>query len=65
MSNVLGFSIHDVIPSFGSKERNHNIFICIKRREPNSEEMFLNKQETHNTKERVVESASRDIKEEV
>jgi hypothetical protein len=49
---------------FGSKE-NHTIFIFIWRWEPNSDEMFLNKQEAHNTKKIVVELASRDAQEEV
>jgi hypothetical protein len=46
-------------------KRNHNIFIFIWRWEPNSDEMFLNKQEAHNTKKIVVELASRDAQEEV
>jgi hypothetical protein len=54
-----------MIPSFGSREKNQNIFIYISRWESNSEEMFLNKQEAHNTKERVVESAFKGAQEEV
>jgi hypothetical protein len=46
-------------------ERNQNTINCIKRWELNSDEIFLNKQETHNIEEKVVELASKDAQEEV
>jgi hypothetical protein len=54
-----------MIISFGNRKKNHNIFNCIRKWDPNSDKMFLNKQEVHNIEKRVVESASRDAQEEV
>ncbi len=36
------FYIRNMNPSFGNRERNHNIINCIRRWELNSEEMLLN-----------------------
>jgi len=59
------YSTHHMTPCSSSRERNQNIFICISRWEFDSEEMFLNKQETHNIKEKGVESTFKDTQEKV
>jgi hypothetical protein len=54
-----------MIPYSSSRKRNQNIFIWISKWEFDKKEMFLNKQEAHNIEEKVVESTSRDVQEEV
>lgn len=54
-----------MIPSFVNKVENKIIFLYIRRWENLLVKMFLNKQEAHNTEERVVESTSKDTQEEL